>query len=393
MPASQPAPIPLLDLKAQFAAVKDQVMPAVEQVFTDQAFILGSHVARLEEELARYLGVKHALGVSSGTDALLLSLMALGVGPGDGVVTTPFTFFATVGSIVRLGAVPLMADIDPSSYNLAPQAVRELLSRSDLPARPKAMIPVHLFGQPADMQPLLETAREHGLAVVEDAAQAIGALYPQPNGEPRAAGSLGDAGCFSFFPSKNLGAAGDGGLVACNDDELAAKLRSMRTHGSHPKEKYRHLHVGGNFRLDAVQAAVISAKLPHLEDWSAGRRANAAHYDRLFAESGLAGNGLISTPARTWPEVERSHVYNQYVIRAKDRDGLAAHLGAQGVGHAVYYPIPLHLAECFADLGHGEGDFPAAEEAARQVLAIPIYPELTSGQKERVVQAIADYYA
>ncbi len=391
--SAEGSPVPLLDLKAQFAAIRDEVMPRVAEVFEQQAFVLGPHVARVEEELARYLGVPHALGVSSGTDALLLSLMALGVGPGHGVVTTPFTFFATVGSIVRLGAVPLFADIDPDTYNLDPAKVEELLARGDLPARPKAMIPVHLFGQPADMGPLMELANRYGLMVVEDAAQAIGAVYPRTDGGRQNLGSIGDTGCFSFFPSKNLGGAGDGGLITCRDGELAEKLRSMRTHGSHPKEKYRHLYVGGNFRLDAVQAAVISAKLPHLDKWSAARRANAADYDRLFAQSGLLDRGQVSLPFRAWPEVEQSHVFNQYVVRVQDRAGLMRRLGEAKIGHAVYYPTPLHLAECFSNLGYQPGDLPVAEKAAAEVLALPIYPELTMEQKERVVEVIRDFYA
>ncbi|MFH1057337.1 MAG: DegT/DnrJ/EryC1/StrS family aminotransferase [Pseudomonadota bacterium] len=387
------SPVPLLDLKAQFAGIKDEVMAAVARVFDEQAFILGPHVTAAEQALAAYLKVPHALGVSSGTDAILLSLMALGVGPGDGVITTPFTFFATVGSIVRLGATPLFADIDPVSYNLDPAQVAALLMRSDLPAKPKAMLPVHLFGQPADMEPLMELARAHGLYVVEDAAQAIGAAYPDQEGGSRAIGSLGHTGCFSFFPSKNLGGAGDGGLITCSDGGLAARLRSMRTHGSHPDEKYRHIYVGGNFRLDAVQAAVVSAKLPHLDAWADARRANAADYDRLFMDSGLVDKGLVITPRRAWPSEPRAHVYNQYTLRVTNRDALMKHLGGAKVGHAVYYPIPMHLLECFAALGGRPGDLPVAERAAAEVVSIPIYPELATAQKERVVQVISDFYA
>ena len=386
------SPVPMLDLKAQFSTIKDEVMAAVAAVFEQQAFILGPHVDKAEKELAAYLGVAQALGVSSGTDALLLSLMALGIGPGDGVITTPFTFFATVGSIVRLGAVPLFADIDPLTYNLDPAKVRALLERRDLPAIPKALIPVHLFGQSADMLPLMTLARAHDLKVVEDAAQAIGVVYPGPAG-PANIGSIGHTGCFSFFPSKNLGGGGDGGLITSQDPELAARLRSMRTHGSHPAEKYRHIYVGGNFRLDAVQAAVVSAKLPHLDAWSEARRANALDYDRLFAASGLVEKGLVSLPHRAWPAEPRTHVFNQYVIRAEEREALMRHLGQAKIGHAVYYPIPMHLLECFAALGGAPGDLPLAEQAASQVLAIPIYPELTAAQKERVVQVIADFYA
>ncbi|MBI4799074.1 MAG: DegT/DnrJ/EryC1/StrS family aminotransferase [Desulfarculus sp.] len=392
MAAQNDLPVPLLDLKAQFAAIKDEVMAAVTQVFEQQAFILGPHVDQAEKALAAHLGVPYALGVSSGTDALLLSLMALGVRPGDGVVTTPFTFFATVGSIVRLGAVPLLADIDPLTYNLDPARVEALLSRADLPAPPKAMIPVHLFGQSADMMPLMVLARAHNLKVVEDAAQAIGAVYPGPAGLA-SIGSIGHTGAFSFFPSKNLGGAGDGGLITSLDPELAQRLRSMRTHGSHPQEKYRHVLVGGNFRLDAVQAAVISVKLKYLEAWSQARRANAADYDRLLTASGLVDKGLVSLPHRAWPNEPRTHVFNQYVIRATDRGGLMRHLAAAKIGHAVYYPIPMHLLECFTHLGGQPGDLPQAEQAAAQVLAIPIYPELTPQQKERVVEVIADFYA
>ena len=385
--------VPMLDLKAQFNTMKQEVLDAVQEVFEAQAFILGPQVSAAEEELAEFTRTRHALGVSSGTDALLLSLMALGIGPGDGVITTPFTFFATVGSIVRLGATPLFADIDPKTYNLDPMALAKLLARPDLPAHPKAMVPVHLFGQSADMDPIMTMARDHDLVVVEDAAQALGAVYASRSGQVTNVGGIGDTGCFSFFPSKNLGAAGDGGLITCEDDELADRLRSMRTHGSHPKEKYRHIFVGGNFRLDALQAAVIRAKLPHLNQWAEARAANAADYDRMFIDSGLVGRELISLPHRAYPGVPFGHVFNQYVIRAKDRDGLKAALGAAKVGCAVYYPAPMHLLECFAGLDAQAGDLPMSERAAEEVLALPIYPELTKGQKERVVEVIADFYA
>lgn len=384
--------VPMLDLKAQFATIKDEVMGGVGRVFENQGFIMGPEVAAAEQELADYTGAGFALGVSSGTDALLLSLMGLGIGTGDGVITTPFTFFATMGCIVRLGAVPLLADIDPVTYNLDPAKVQALLERSDLPARPKAMIPVHLFGQCADMRPLSELAAQYGLKVVEDAAQALGAQYPAPDGSPQSAGTLGDTGCFSFFPSKNLGGAGDGGLITTNDPDLATRLRSMRTHGSHPKEKYRHIYVGGNFRLDALQAAVVRAKLPHLDQWARARRQNADHYDQLFKQSGLIDRELISTPARVYPDLEFGHVYNQYVIRAQNRDGLQKALAQANIGCAVYYPTPMHLLECFAYLGGKPGDLPLSEQAAGQVLAIPIYPELTTTQKEHVVQTAVDFY-
>lgn len=384
--------IPLLDLRAQFATIKDEIMAPVERIFEQQSFILGPWVENAEKDLAAYLRVPHAIGVSSGTDALLLSLMALGVGPGDAVLTTPFTFFATVGSIVRLGAEPVFADIDPESFNLDPRQAARALERPEVAGRVKVMIPVHLFGQPADMYPLMTLAQDHGLAVVEDAAQAIGAHYPGPGGKLMAAGSMGSTGCFSFFPSKNLGGAGDGGLITTCDDELAEKLRSMRTHGSHPREKYRHLWVGGNFRLDALQAAVVQAKLPHLDDWSRGRRANAERYDQLLEQAGLVEKGLVRPPVRCWPEQPQSHVFNQYVVRVKERDRLMAALLEAGIGCAVYYPLPLHLQECFAHLGGKEGDLPVAEQAAREVLALPVYPELTPAQQERVVGVMADFY-
>jgi dTDP-4-amino-4,6-dideoxygalactose transaminase len=276
---SQYVPVPMLDLKAQFATIKDELMPAVNQVFEDQWFIMGPWVTKFQDEVADYLKVKHAIGVSSGTDALLLSLMALGVGPGDGVITTPFTFFATAGSIVRLGAVPIFVDIDPGTLNMDTGKLEEVMASGDLPAKPKVIIPVHIFGQPVRMKPVWDLARAHGLKIVEDAAQAIGAVYPGPGGGDTAfAGGLGDTGCFSFFPSKNLGAAGDGGLITTNDSELADKIISMRNHGATGGEKYLNQWVGGNFRLDALQACVLSTKLPHLAAWSEARRANAAEY-------------------------------------------------------------------------------------------------------------------
>ena len=384
-------PVPLLDLKAQFATIKDEVMQNVTQVFEQQAFILGSWVAEAEKALAEYLKVEAALGVASGTDALLLSLMALGIGPGDGVITTPFTFFATVGSIVRTGATPIFVDIDPVSFNLDVKALEALLEKGDFPARPKAVIPVHLFGQPAEMAPILALAEKHGLKVIEDGAQAIGAKYPDPAKGASFVGAMGDTGCFSFFPSKNLGAAGDGGLITTMDPELAVKLKSMRTHGSHPNEKYRHLYVGGNFRLDALQAAVVLAKLPHLADWSRARREHAAVYGELFTQSGLKEKG-VELPERIWPELPESHIYNQFTIRAKDRDGLLKALQEAKVGCAIYYPIPLHLQMCFANLGYKQGDMPESEKAALEVLSLPVYPELTRAQQERVVSVIADFH-
>ncbi len=381
--------IPLLDLKAQFRSIKAEVMRAVEEVFDEQGFILGPRVEQLEEQLAKYVGSRFALGVSSGTDALLLSLWALGVGPGDAVITTPFTFFATVGSIVRLGARPLFADIDPETFNISPKALETALGSPEAKSV-KAIVPVHLFGQCCDMDPIMELARARELYVVEDAAQALGAAYPSGEGEVMA-GAMGTTGCFSFFPSKNLGGAGDGGLITTSDEELYHKMRSMRTHGSHPKEKYRHIHLGGNFRLDALQAAVLLVKFKYLDEWAAGRRANARRYGELFTQAGLVERELVRLPVERWGG-QRGHVFNQYVIRARDRDGLAAHLKQRGIGHAIYYPVPLHLAECLSFLGGKPGDLPEAERASREVLALPVYPELTPAQQEEVVGAIAEFY-
>ena len=297
-----------------------------------------------------------------------------------------------MGSIVRTGATPIFVDIDPVSYNIDVNALEALLQKGDLPAAPKAVIPVHLFGQPADMAPIMSLARKHGLKVIEDAAQAIGAKYPDPEKGDSFVGAIGDTGCFSFFPSKNLGAAGDGGLITTMDADLATKLRSMRTHGSHPNEKYRHLYVGGNFRLDALQAAVVSAKLPHLAGWSRARRENAAAYGELFARSGLLEKGVVELPERIWPELSESHIYNQFTIRAKDRDGLLKDLQDAKVGCAIYYPIPLHLQMCFENLGYKQGDMPHSEKAALEVLSLPVYPELSRAQQERVVSVVADFY-
>jgi len=372
--------VPLLDLKAQYARIKDEILPAVHEVLESQYFILGPKVAECEHQIARYCGCAHAVGVSSGTDALLISMMAENIGPGDEVITTPYTFFATVGSIVRLGAKPVFVDIDPVSYNLDVSQIEGRIT-----PRTKAIMPVHLYGQCAEMDPLLEVAERHGLVVIEDAAQAIGAEY-----HGRRAGSMGHYGCFSFFPSKNLGAGGDGGIVTTQDGERAEKLRVLRVHGSKPK--YYHSLVGGNFRLDAIQAAIVSAKLPHLDEWSAGRQSNAARYRRLFEQSGLVQSGKVRLPV----ELEgRRHIYNQFVIRVERRDELRAYLKEHRIGTEIYYPVPLHLQECFASLGYGEGDFPHSETAARETLALPlpIYPELSDRQAEYVVDRIARFYA
>jgi len=384
--------VPLLDLKAQFAQIRAEVMPAIDQVCASQHFILGEHVRALEEEVARYCGASAGIGVSSGTDALLLALMALGIGAGDEVITSPFTFFATAGTIARTGARPIFCDIDPVTFNLSPAAVqtfiheqcaeREGLINRATGGRIKALMPVHLYGQSADMDPLMAIARRHRLKVIEDAAQAIGTEYK--NGVR--AGSIGDVGCFSFFPSKNLGAFGDAGLCTTNDAELAERLRVLRVHGGKPK--YFHAVVGGNFRIDELQAAVLRVKLKYLDGWTEGRQRNAAYYDAAFADAGLGEK--LRTPAAV-PGYR--HIFNQYVVRAQNRDALRARLTERGIGSEIYYPVPLHLQKCFAYLNHRAGDFPQSERAAAETLALPIYPELNEAQLAHVVATIAEFYA
>ncbi|MBM4142542.1 MAG: DegT/DnrJ/EryC1/StrS family aminotransferase [Lentisphaerae bacterium] len=370
--------VPLLDLRAQYAGLRDEIRRAMDAVCDEQRFVLGPTVERFEARMAAYCGVRHALGVSSGTDALLVALMALGVGPGDGVVTTPYSFFATLGCIVRLGAVPLLADIDPGTYNIDPRSAAALLA--DPPARfrgvtPRVLLPAHLFGQAADMDPLRALAREHGLRVVEDACQAVGAEYP---GGGRA-GAMGDAGCLSFFPSKNLGGFGDGGMVLTNDAGLYERMRRLRNHGMEPK--YRHELVGGNFRLDALQAAVLDVKLSRLDEWHAGRRRRAARYD-----AALAGTAIGAPEARYRDSgLANFHTYNQYVVRASGRDARRRRLERAGIGCEVYYPVPLHLQPCFARLGYRAGDFPHSERAAAETLALPVYAELTDAMQDCVV--------
>ena len=368
--------VPLLDLKAQYATIKDEVDAAVADVFTSQYFIGGPAVTACEEAVGAYCGCEHAVGVSSGTDALLISLMTEGIGAGDEVITTPYTFFATGGSIWRTGARPVFVDIDPVTYNINPAAIAEKIT-----PRTKAIVPVHLYGQAADMDPIMELAAKHDLAVIEDAAQAIGTEY-----KGRRAGSIGHYGCFSFFPSKNLGGAGDGGIVTMTDPARADRLRLLRNHGAKPK--YYHALVGGNFRLDAVQAAVVKVKLGHLDEWTAARQRNADRYDRLFNEAGLVDQ--VGLPARSASEGGR-HIFNQYVVRVAKRDELIAHLKEQGVGCEVYYPVPLHLQECFKELGYTEGSFPESERAALETLALPIYPEVTDEMAGYVVQCIAEF--
>ncbi len=375
--------VPLLDLKAQYAEIREEVRARIDAVCDSQYFILGPEVERLEAAMAQYCRSPHAVGVSSGSDALLVALMACGVGPGDIVVTVPYTFFATAGAVARLGARTVFVDIEADTYNMDPVLLAERLD--GMPAgelgRVKAVIPVHLFGQCAEMDPILEIARRYGLIVIEDAAQAIGAEY-----KGRRAGSMGDFGCFSFFPSKNLGAFGDAGAVTAASEAHANMLRMLRMHGMHPK--YVHQYVGGNFRIDALQAAVLDVKLPHLDRWSAGRQANAARYRAHFRQAGL--DDRLGLPV----ERQSRHIYNQFVIRiAQDRDALRAYLGEHGVGCEVYYPLALHMQACFSDLGYREGDFPVSEAAARETLALPIYPELTADQLAYVVERIGDFVA
>jgi dTDP-4-amino-4,6-dideoxygalactose transaminase len=375
--------VPLLDLKAQYAAIRAEVTAAVSAVMESQQFILGAQVTELERAVAEYSGCRHAVGVSSGTDALLVALMAEGIGPGDEVITSPFSFFATAGCVSRVGARPVFVDIEPASFNIDPAKLEAAVT-----PRTRAIIPVHLFGQMADMDPILDLAERHHLVVIEDAAQAIGAEY-----KGRRAGSIGHYGCFSFFPSKNLGGAGDGGMVTTNDDGKAERIRVMRNHGAKPK--YFHHVIGGNFRLDTLQAAVLLVKLRHLDAWTAARQRNAGAYRRLFRESGVVGEttdaggandlGLpVELPARR-------HIYNQFVIRVGRRDDLRAFLTEREIGHEVYYPVPFHMQACFTGLGYRDGDFPASERAAREVLALPIYPELTEEMIAKVAGAVIDF--
>jgi dTDP-4-amino-4,6-dideoxygalactose transaminase len=364
--------VPLLDLQAQYRPLRDDLLSAIARVCDSQRFIMGPEIEALEHELAEFIGVPEAVSVSSGTDALLVAMMALGIGPGDEVITSTYSFFATAGCIARLGATPRLVDVDAATFNLDVAAVRSALS-----ARTRAIIPVHLYGLCADMDPLLQIARDTGVPIIEDACQAIGATY-----KGRQAGSMGTAGCFSFFPSKNLGAFGDGGLVTTNDPALAAEIRLLRNHGAEPK--YVHHRIGGNFRLDALQAAVLRVKLPHLAGWTDMRRANAERYRQLFDGAGLTESIVLPVEPPG-----RRHIYNQFAVRVPRRDETRAALSANGIGTEVYYPVPFHLQPCFASLGHGPGDFPAAEAAAGSTLALPIYGELTGAQQDAVVQGLA----
>jgi dTDP-4-amino-4,6-dideoxygalactose transaminase len=369
--------IPMLDLKAQYRGLAAEIEAAVKQVLESQQLILGPEVKALEQEIAAYCQCEYAVGCASGSDALLLALMAFGVGPGDEVVTTPFTFFATAGSIVRLGARPVFVDIDPVTFNMDVAQLGSVVT-----ARTKVIMPVHLFGQCVEMEIVEAVARSAGAKVIEDAAQAIGAEY-----FGRRAGSLGDVGAFSFYPSKNLGGAGDGGMLTTKRGEVAEELRTLRSHGA--KRKYYHDQLGVNSRLDALQAAILRVKFRHLDEWAAARQANAWRYEGLFREAGLGQDGRVKLPAVGEGQL---HVFNQYVVRAERRDALRTFLIDCGVGTEIYYPVPMHLQSCFADMGYQKGDFAEAERAADEVLALPIYPELTLDDQAYVVSAIKRFY-
>lgn len=361
--------VPLLDLKAQYAKIKKDVLAQIEEVLDSQVCIGGPKVKELEERIAAISDCKFAVGVSSGTDALLASLMSLGVGSSDEVITTPFTFFATAGSIARVGARPVFVDIDPGTYNINPSLIKKAITR-----KTKVIMPVHLFGQMADMDPIMEIAKRHNLYIIEDAAQSISSTY-----KGKKAGSIGTAGCFSFFPSKNLGGIGDGGMIVTNDEKLYRMLCIMRNHGMEPK--YYHKYIGGNFRLDPIQAATLLVKLPYLDEWSEARRENAEYYNRKFAGT------AVRTPTVSSDCVT---IYNQYVIRVPRRDEAVEHLKKQSIGCEIYYPVPLHLQKCFEYLGYKQGDFSEAEKAAKEVLALPVYPELTDRMKDCVVEAVLE---
>ena len=393
-------PVPLLDLKAQYTRIRDEIREAIDRVADSQHFILGPEVEALEKEVAEYSQCQFGIGVSSGSDALLVALMAIDLKPGDEVITTPYTFFATAGAVARLGGKSVFVDIDPLTYNVDPAAIEAAVTE-----RTRAIIPVHLYGQMADMDPIMEIAARHNLIVIEDAAQAIGAEY---NG--RRAGSIGHLSCFSFFPSKNLGGFGDGGMVTTNDPELADRVKLLRNHGYRPK--YYNKVVGGNFRLDAIQAAILRVKLKYLDGWTEARQRNAERYRELFEQAELSirpntfvelregartdGHSALGEAAGVVLPTEASggrHIYNQFVIRSGRRDELMAFLKTRKIGTEIYYPVPMHLQECFADLGYGEGDFPESEGAAAETLALPIYPELTDEMLASVVNTVAEFYA
>jgi dTDP-4-amino-4,6-dideoxygalactose transaminase len=368
--------VPFLDLQAQYRPLRDDILAAITRVSDSQRFIMGPEIAGLETELAGMLEVEHAVAVSSGTDALLLALMTLGVGPGDEVVTSSYSFFATAAAVVRLGARPVLVDIEPATFNLDPEQVASAIT-----PRTRAIIPVHLFGLSADLGPILDLAARSNVPVVEDAAQAIGSAYGA-----RQVGGLGALGCFSFFPTKNLGAFGDAGLLTTNDAALAARARLLREHGMAPRF-YHHI-VGANFRMDEIQAAVLRVKAPHLSAWIQARRANASRYVRMFRDRGLLDR--VAVPVEP---AGRRHTFNQFVVRTASRDALKRHLDGRGIGNAIYYPVPFHLQPCFAGLGYGRGAFPNAERAANEALALPIYGELSVDQQQSVVDGIAGFFA
>lgn len=382
--------VPLLDLRPPLEELRDEIVEAVTQVIDSTRYIMGPEIDGLESEISAYCGTTDAVGVSSGTDALLLSLMVLDVAPGDLVLTSNFSFFATAGVVARLNATPVFVDIDPETFNIDPESLRKTLTDMDAETRKrvKAIIPVHLYGQCSEMETILNISREIDIPVIEDGAQAIGAEC-EIDGQKKSAGSLGDFGCFSFFPSKNLGGVGDGGIVTVNNPELAEQLRLKRVHGG--EHKYYHRVIGGNFRLDPIQAAVIRVKLPHLNKWHKQRQDNADHYNELFAEAGLISK--VRTPYVEHPQsLKNPHIYNQYVIRAERRDELQSFLSENEIASEVYYPLPFHLQECFLHLGGKAGDFPVSETAAKEVLALPVYPGMTVAMRETVVEHIAKFY-
>lgn len=386
--------VPFLDLTIQYKTIKKEMDRKILDVVESQKFILGQEVADLEEKIASYTTTRFAVGVSSGSDALIVSLMSLGIGRGDAVVTTPFTFFATVGAIVRVGARVVFCDIDDTTYNMDPDKLEEAI-HDEIKKRPdskvKAVIPIHLYGQCADMDRISASAAKHRLSVIEDAAQAIGAAYPSSSGTKSACG-MGDMGILSFFPSKNLGGYGDGGMILTDREDLAEKVKILRVHGA--QNKYFHDLIGGNFRLDAIQAAVLQVKLAHLDDWTRKRQKNALLYDKMFEDSGLIARGTVKIPQAVYKQsgIPHYHVYNQYVVRAEKRDELQRFLGSRGIGSAVYYPLSLHLQTCFSSLGYKEGDFPETERASSEVLALPIFPELNPNQQEYVVSCMEQFY-
>jgi dTDP-4-amino-4,6-dideoxygalactose transaminase len=392
--------VPLLDLSEQYLTLAEPLRREFEEIMRTQQFILGPKVEEFEVALGKYCGVKHAIGVSSGTDALLAILMALGIGAGDAVVTTAYTFFATGGCIARVGATPIFVDIDPVTFNVSPPAIAGFLVRCQRNADNqlvdsagrvvRAIVPVHLFGLCCEMDAINEIARQYQLSVIEDAAQAIGAEYPAKGGGKRQAGTMSEAGCFSFYPSKNLGAAGDAGMVICDDEKLAHRLHIFRQHGMDPR--YFHQVIGGNFRLDAIQAAVLKVKLPHLNGWSAARRAVADFYREEFNHRGLTNRLTLPPEPYRKRGLTNHHIYHQYVIRTPERDALQKHLAQREIGSAIYYPLGLHEQQCFAHLGYRKGDLPETERAAREALALPIYPELTRDMQREVVGAIAEFF-